>query len=135
MAKEFDKNKLCRWQIFVFFTKNCKNSKNSETTSIKSPINLSANCLPFVEAKRLFFWLEYLILCMLYELWSFEWLIAFDKIFFNQIQNGSLSKIRYVPTAFICMCSRLFKSGISRKETYSGKTIDIFLSFMYISFV
>ena len=45
----------CRWQIFVFFTKNCKNSKNSETTSIKSPINLSANCLPFVEAIRLFF--------------------------------------------------------------------------------
>ena len=39
----------------MFFTKNCKNSKNSETTSIKSPINLSANWLPFLEAQRLFF--------------------------------------------------------------------------------
>ena len=48
---------------------------------------------------------------------------------YNKIQNGGLSKIRYVPTAIICMCSRIFKSGISRKETYSGKTIDIFFVF------
>ena len=51
---------------------------------------------------------------------------------YNQIQNGSLSKIRYVPTAIICMCSRIFKSGISRKETYSGKTINIFFCLLHI---
>ena len=51
----------------MFFTENCKNSKNSETTSIKSPINLSANCLLFLQAQKLFFLLKSDILfCVCY---------------------------------------------------------------------
>ena len=77
----------------------------------------------------------YVILLMQTLMFRFRMTHRVWQVFFNQIQNGGLSKIRYVPSAIICMCSRIFKSGISRKETYSGKTIDIFLSFMYISFV
>jgi hypothetical protein len=110
VAKEkFDKNKLCRWQIIVFFTKNCKNSKNSETTSTKSPINQPANRLLFLETQRLvFFLLKYLILCMLYclyRLWcfDFEWLIAFDKFFSIKSRMEACPRLDMFPQpSFVC---------------------------------